>query len=55
MKNTFTHFDDAGNARMVDVSGKDETVRVATATGRISMIPEAYKMVRAGTMKKGDV
>ena len=55
MVKEFTHFDDAGNARMVDVSGKMETVRVATAEGRISMIPEAYEMVRAGTMKKGDV
>ncbi len=51
----FTHFDDAGNARMVDVSGKTETSRVATARGRISMIPAAYEMVQAGTMKKGDV
>lgn len=40
---------------MVDVSGKVENVRVATAEGRISMIPEAYEMVQAGTMKKGDV
>ncbi len=55
MKKKFTHFDDTGNARMVDVSEKKETVRVATATGRISMIPEAYEMVKAGTMKKGDV
>ena len=55
MSTKFTHFDDAGNARMVDVSGKVETVRVATAEGRISMIPVAYEMVRAGTMKKGDV
>lgn len=54
-KNKFTHFDDAGNARMVDVSGKTDTVRVATAEGRISMIAEAYDMVRAGTIKKGDV
>lgn len=51
----FTHFDDAGNARMVDVSGKTETSRVATARGRISMTAEAYTMVQAGTMKKGDV
>jgi cyclic pyranopterin phosphate synthase len=51
----FTHFDEAGNARMVDVSSKKETGRVATATGRISMIPEAYAMVQEGTMKKGDV
>jgi len=51
----FTHFDDAGNARMVDVSAKAETSRLATAEGRITMMPEAYEMVRAGTMKKGDV
>lgn len=51
----FTHFDDAGNARMVDVSGKTETSRVATARGRISMTAEAYTMVQGGTMKKGDV
>jgi cyclic pyranopterin phosphate synthase len=55
MKNEFTHFDDAGNARMVDVGSKTETERVAVAEGRISMIPAAYEMVRAGTMKKGDV
>ena len=51
----FTHFDEAGNARMVDVSSKNETARVATATGKISMIPEAYSMVQKGSMKKGDV
>ena len=51
----FTHFDDAGNARMVDVSAKAETTRLATAEGSITMVPEAYEMVRAGTMKKGDV
>jgi cyclic pyranopterin phosphate synthase len=51
----FTHFDDAGNARMVDVSAKAETTRLATAEGSITLVPEAYEMVRAGTMKKGDV
>ena len=55
MKTTFSHFDDAGNARMVDVGSKQETRRVAIARGRISMISEAYAMVQAGTMKKGDV
>jgi cyclic pyranopterin phosphate synthase len=55
MTEQFTHFDDAGNARMVDVSDKQETTRVAVAEGRISMIPKAYEMVKAGTMKKGDV
>ncbi len=54
-ENKFTHFDDAGNARMVDVSAKTATTRIATAVGRISMIADAYAMVKAGTMKKGDV
>jgi cyclic pyranopterin phosphate synthase len=40
---------------MVNVGGKDETERVAVAEGRITMTPAAYAMVRAGTMKKGDV
>jgi len=51
----FTHFDQAGNARMVDVSAKDDTVRRATARGRITLSKKAYDMVRAGSMKKGDV
>lgn len=51
----FTHFDAAGQARMVDVGGKAETERVAVAESRISLCPEAYAMVKAGTMKKGDV
>jgi cyclic pyranopterin phosphate synthase len=55
MNTKFTHFDDTGNARMVDVSTKKETVRFATAEGRITMLSAAYEMVRAGTMKKGDV
>jgi len=50
-----THFDAAGQARMVDVGGKAETERVAVAEGRISLSPEAYAMVKAGTAKKGDV
>jgi cyclic pyranopterin phosphate synthase len=51
----FTHFDQAGNARMVDVSAKNDTVRRATARGRITLSGEAYDMVRSGSMKKGDV
>jgi cyclic pyranopterin monophosphate synthase len=50
-----THFDDAGNARMVDVSAKAETVRQATAGGRVVMSPEVFQMIRQGTVKKGDV
>ncbi len=51
----FTHFDRAGNALMVDVSGKKETLREAAAEGFISMSPECFEKVRDGNMKKGDV
>lgn len=51
----FTHFDEAGNARMVDVSEKGETVRVAAAEGRISMSHDCFEKVLAGQMAKGDV
>ncbi|MDX9833838.1 MAG: cyclic pyranopterin monophosphate synthase MoaC [Desulfobulbus sp.] len=51
----FTHFDEAGNAQMVDVGAKAETVRRAVAAGMITLSPEAYQMVRSGTMHKGDV
>lgn len=50
-----THFDDSGRAQMVDVGGKDETRRIAIATGRVRMAPETLEVVRAGTAKKGDV
>lgn len=51
----FTHFDQAGNAWMVDVSGKEDTKREAVAEGRIYMSRECYDKVAAGNMKKGDV
>jgi cyclic pyranopterin phosphate synthase len=51
----FTHFDAKGNARMVDVSAKAETMRVAEASGTIRMNKDAYAMVKSGTMAKGDV
>ena len=50
-----THLDDTGAARMVDVGGKAETQRVATATGRIAMSREAAEAIRDGLVKKGDV
>ncbi len=55
MSAELTHFDAAGQARMVDVGSKAETERVAVAEGRIALCPEAYAMVKAGTVKKGDV
>ncbi|MCW5206331.1 cyclic pyranopterin monophosphate synthase MoaC [Desulfobulbus sp. F5] len=51
----FSHFDETGQAWMVDVGAKTETARIAVAEGQISMLPAAYAMVKAGTMKKGDV
>jgi cyclic pyranopterin phosphate synthase len=54
-KAVFSHFDEQGNARMVDVSEKQETVRVAEAAGNIKMSAEAYQLVKSGSMAKGDV
>ncbi len=50
-----THFDDKGQAAMVDVSGKAETVRVAVAVSHITMLPETLKLVLDGGIGKGDV
>jgi cyclic pyranopterin phosphate synthase len=50
-----THFDDAGNARMVDVSAKDETARTATAGATVTMQPATLKLIMEGKAKKGDV
>jgi cyclic pyranopterin phosphate synthase len=49
-----THLDEAGRARMVDVSAKDVTVRTATATGRVLLSPQAVAALRDGTVPKGD-
>jgi cyclic pyranopterin monophosphate synthase len=49
-----THLDSAGQARMVDVSGKDVTARTATATGRVQLSPVAVAALRDGTLPKGD-
>ena len=54
-KAQFTHFDAAGQARMVDVGGKDVSRRVARASGRILMKPETLMLIRDGTAGKGDV
>ena len=51
----FTHFDLQGNAVMVDVSEKSDTVREAVACGQIQMSEECFQMVKNGGMKKGDV
>lgn len=51
----FTHFDNGGNAVMVDVGEKSETVRVAIAKGNITMNRECYQLMKDGNMGKGDV
>lgn len=51
----FTHFDGEGNAWMVDVSEKQDTVREATAAGSIFMSRECFEKVASGSMAKGDV
>src|SRR5438067_13080029 len=55
MAEKLTHFDERGAARMVDVSSKAETHRVAVAAGTIRMRRETLDLVLAGTAKKGDV
>lgn len=55
MKGKMTHFDDKGNAVMVDVSEKDVTSRVAVASGLIRVNDEVMQAVVNGTSKKGDV
>ena len=49
-----THLDAAGHARMVDVSGKDITVRSATASGTVQLSPAAVAALRTGNVPKGD-
>jgi len=51
----FTHFDEEGKARMVDVSAKPVTHREAVACGRIVMKPETLRMIGEGRVSKGDV
>ena len=51
----FTHFDQAGNAAMVDVSDKAVTSRTATARARVVMAAATLAMIQQGSAKKGDV
>jgi cyclic pyranopterin monophosphate synthase len=54
MSQGLTHLDDAGHARMVDVSGKDVTARAARASGRVLLSAAAIAAIRAGQVTKGD-
>ncbi|MYS21329.1 cyclic pyranopterin monophosphate synthase subunit MoaC [Streptomyces sp. DvalAA-14] len=49
-----THLDEAGAARMVDVSAKDVTARTARATGRVLVAPRVIELLRGGGVPKGD-
>ena len=51
----FTHFDDNGNAYMVDVSGKEVTHRVAVAEGTIAVSREVMDAIKGRKVRKGDV
>ncbi len=55
MAKKLSHFDAQGRASMVNVAGKDETRRIARASGRIVMLPATLKKILAGSAKKGDV
>lgn len=53
--NDFTHFNEAGQAHMVDVGNKKESHRVATCEGYIEMLPGTLSLISEGGHKKGDV
>ena len=55
MSSDLSHFDQDGNAIMVDVSAKDSTERIAIAVGAVVMQPETVRLIQQGVMKKGDV
>ncbi|AOM84114.1 cyclic pyranopterin monophosphate synthase MoaC [Salisediminibacterium beveridgei] len=52
---SFTHFNEQGRAKMVDISDKNETVRTAVAVSSVVVNNDIYEAVRQGAMKKGDV
>lgn len=51
----FTHFNDEGRARMVDVGKKAPTLRTARAAGRVLVNRDTFNLIRTGGVKKGDV
>ena len=55
MTPSLSHFDDAGASRMVDVGGKAETHRTATASAVVRMLPATLALVRSKELAKGDV
>ena len=55
MNPDFTHFNEQGRAKMVDVGEKPVTVRTAVAAGRVLVDRRTFELIRSGGMKKGDV
>jgi cyclic pyranopterin phosphate synthase len=55
VRDPLTHLEEAGRPRMVDVSEKAETLRVATARGEVRVRPETLERIRSGQVAKGDV
>lgn len=51
----FTHFNDKGHARMVDVGGKQDSERIAVAQATVRMQPATLATIKSGGIKKGDV
>jgi cyclic pyranopterin phosphate synthase len=50
-----SHLNNSGRARMVDIGGKPQTARTATAIGRVYLKPETLRLIRKGSLTKGDV
>jgi cyclic pyranopterin phosphate synthase len=55
MTDKLSHLDDSGRARMVDISAKPDTERIAVAKGEVRMLSATLALIEAGAMKKGDV
>jgi len=55
MTDTFTHIDEKGQVRMVDVTAKPATERIARAQASVAMQPETFKMIQDQNIKKGNV
>lgn len=55
VENTFSHLDQEGKVRMVDVTEKEITPREATAQGKVIMNPSTLRMIQEGAIQKGDV
>lgn len=55
MSPKLSHIDETGRARMVDVSGKPDTARLAIARGEIVMRAETLELIKAGAIEKGEV